>query len=146
MSKLTVVFLKDTGHVLAALTRADPPTAGEQVSALVGTGLPMGAIDGTSADVIVPVANLDAVTVDDQPEVLLDPQGFQVVEDPQTAEAAHGDERRGAGEHRRPRDLPRLWRHGHGKERALGPIADGRGGASEGRVAKPRAAHPGHAR
>ena len=35
MSKLTVVFLKDTGHVLAALTRADPPTAAEQVSALV---------------------------------------------------------------------------------------------------------------
>lgn len=83
MSKLTVVFLKDTAHVLAALTRADPPAAGEQVGALVGTGLPMGAIDGTSADVIVPVANLDAVTVDDQPEVLLDPQGFQVVEDPQ---------------------------------------------------------------
>ena len=27
MSKLTVVFLKDTGHVLAALTRADPPPA-----------------------------------------------------------------------------------------------------------------------
>lgn len=83
MSKLTVVFLKDTEHVLAALTRADPPAAGEQVSALVGTGLPIGAIDGTSADVIVPVAMLDAVTVDDQPEVLLDPQGFQVVEDPQ---------------------------------------------------------------
>ena len=109
MSKLTVVFLKDTGHVLAALTRADPPAAGEQVSALVGTGLPMGAIDGTSADVIVPVANLDAVTVDDQPEVLLDPQGFQVVEDPQTAAAAYGDERRSAGQHGRPRDLPRLW-------------------------------------
>lgn len=83
MSKLTVVFLKDTEHVLAALTRADPPAIGEQVGALVGTGLPIGAIDGTSADVIVPVANLDAVTVDDQPEVLLDPQGFQVVEDPQ---------------------------------------------------------------
>lgn len=83
MSKLTVVFLKDTKHVLAALTRADPPAAGEQVSALVGAGLPVGAIDGASADVVVPVANLDAVTVDDQPEVLLNPQGFQVVEDPQ---------------------------------------------------------------
>jgi hypothetical protein len=83
MSKLTVVFLKDTKHVLAALTRADPPAATEPVGVLVGTGLPIGPIDVTSAEVIVPVAKLDAVTVDDQPEVLLDPWGFQVVDDPQ---------------------------------------------------------------
>ena len=55
MSKLTVVYLKDTGHVLAALTRADPPAAGEPVGALVDKGLPVSAIDGTPADVIVPV-------------------------------------------------------------------------------------------
>jgi hypothetical protein len=80
MSRLTAVFLKDTRHVLAALTRADPPTASEQVNALVGAGLPIGPpVDGTT----VPVAKLDAVTVDDQLEVLLDPWGFQVVEDPQ---------------------------------------------------------------
>jgi hypothetical protein len=83
MSKLTVVFLKDTGHVLAALTRADPPAADEPVSALVDTGLPVAVIDGTPADVTVPVAMLDAVTVDDQPEVLFNPQDFQVVQDPQ---------------------------------------------------------------
>jgi len=83
MSALTVVFLKDTGHVLAALTRADPPAAGEPVSALVDTGLPLAVIDGTPTDVTLPVANLDAVTVDDQPEVLLNPQGFQVIQDPQ---------------------------------------------------------------
>jgi hypothetical protein len=83
MTKLTVVFLKDTGHVLAALTRADPPAAGEQVSAFVDTGLPVAAIGGTPSDVTVPVANLDAITVDDLPKVLLSPQGFQVVQDPQ---------------------------------------------------------------
>lgn len=83
MTKLTVVFLKDSKHVLAALTRADPPAANEPVSALVDTGLPLAVIDGTPADVTFPVAKLDAVTVDDQPEVLFDPQGFQVVLDPQ---------------------------------------------------------------
>jgi hypothetical protein len=83
MSKLTVVFLKDTGHVLAALTRADPPAANEPVGALVDTGLPVIVINGTPTDVTVPVAMLDAVTVDDQPEVLFNPQDFQVVQDPQ---------------------------------------------------------------
>jgi hypothetical protein len=83
MSALTVVFLKDTGHVLAALTRADPPAPGEPVGALVDTGLPLATIDGTTTDVTIPVGNLDAVTVDDQPEVLLNPQGFQVIQDPQ---------------------------------------------------------------
>jgi hypothetical protein len=81
MTKLTVVFLKDSKHVLAALTRADPPAANEPVSALVDTGLPLAVIEGTPADVTIPVAYLDAVTVDDQPEVLLNPQGFQVVQD-----------------------------------------------------------------
>ncbi len=83
MSKLTVVFLKDTGHVLAGLSRADPPAAATPVSALVGPGLPVGAFDETSAAITVPAAKLDAVTVDDQPEVLLNPWGFQVVLDPQ---------------------------------------------------------------
>ena len=84
MSKLTVVFLKDTGHVLAALTRADPPASAEPVSALVNKGLPVSAVDGTPADVILPAANLAAVTVaDDQPEVLINPQNFQVIQDPQ---------------------------------------------------------------
>jgi hypothetical protein len=63
MSKLTVVFLKDTGHVLAALTRADPPASAEAVSALVNKGLPVSAVDGTPADVILPAASLAAVTV-----------------------------------------------------------------------------------
>jgi hypothetical protein len=83
MSKLTVVYLKDTGHVLAALTRADPPAAAEAVRALTGAGLPIGPIDGASAAITIPAAMLHAVTVDDQPGATLDPLGFQVVEDPQ---------------------------------------------------------------
>jgi hypothetical protein len=84
MSKLTVVYLKDTGHVLAALTRADPPAGDEPVSALVGAGLPVSAIAETSAGVTLPAQGLTAVTVDDdQPEALINPQNFQVVPDPQ---------------------------------------------------------------
>jgi hypothetical protein len=84
MSKLTVVYLKDTGHVLAALTRADPPAGDEPVSALIGADLPLSAIDGTPAPVTLPAHPLAAVTVDDdQPDVLINPQNFQVVLDPQ---------------------------------------------------------------
>jgi|tagenome__1003787_1003787.scaffolds.fasta_scaffold20227794_2 hypothetical protein len=84
MSKLTVVYLKDTGHVLAALTRADPSTGDKPVSALVGAGLPVSAIAETSADVTLSAQDLAAATVDDdQPEVLINPQNFQVVPDPQ---------------------------------------------------------------
>ena len=85
MSKLTVVYLKDTGHVLAALSRADPPEGDEPVGALVGTGLPVSFIDRPPAGVTLPARDLlAAVTVDDdQPEVLINPQNFQVVQDPQ---------------------------------------------------------------
>lgn len=84
MSKLTVVYLKNTGHVLAALTRADPPAGDEPVSALVGAGLPVSAINAAPADVTMPAQDLAAVTVDDdQPEALINPQNFQVVPDPQ---------------------------------------------------------------
>jgi len=83
MTKLTVVQLKDTGHVLAALTRADPPQGTEPVGALVGVGLPVSSVDGVTADFTVPAQDLAPVTVDDQPEVLLNPQGFLVVQDPQ---------------------------------------------------------------
>jgi hypothetical protein len=84
MSELTVVYLKDTGHVLAALTRADPPAGAEPVSDLVNKGLPVSTIDGTPADVILAATYLAAVTIDDdQPEVLINPQNFQVIQDPQ---------------------------------------------------------------
>jgi hypothetical protein len=84
MSKLTVVYLKTTGHVLAALTRADPPEGDEPVTALVGSSLTASAIGTVAADVAFPASVLAAVTVDDdQPDVLINPQNFQVVEDPQ---------------------------------------------------------------
>jgi hypothetical protein len=84
MSKLTVVYLKDTGHVLAALTRANPPAAAEPVSALVGTGLPVSFMGGLSLDVSFPAQDLAAVTVDDRPDVVIAPQDYQVVQDPQS--------------------------------------------------------------
>lgn len=85
MNKLTVVYLKDTGNVLAALTRADPPAADEPVTALVGTSLPVSAFDKATAGITLPVQDLAAVTVDDQPEVVVSPQGYQVIQDPQGA-------------------------------------------------------------
>jgi len=84
MSKLTVVYLKDTGHVLAALTRANPPAAAEPVSALVGTGLPVSFMGGLSLDVSFPAQDLAAVTVDDRPGVVIAPQDYQVVQDPRS--------------------------------------------------------------
>lgn len=81
MTKLTVVYLSDTGHVLAALTRADPPSGTEQVSALVGTGLPVRFIGNLRADAIVAAQYLAVATVDDQPGVVTNPQSFVVIVD-----------------------------------------------------------------
>ncbi|HJY95653.1 MAG TPA: hypothetical protein VJ371_11910 [Streptosporangiaceae bacterium] len=81
MTKVTVVYLKDTGHVLAALTRANPPQGTEQVSALVGTGLPVRFIGGHQADATVAAQDLDLATVDDQPGVVTNPQSFRVTFD-----------------------------------------------------------------
>ena len=81
MTKLTVVYLKDTGHVLAALTRANPPQGTEHVSALVGTGLPVRFIGRFQADATVPAQDLDLATVDDQPGVVASPQSFKVTVD-----------------------------------------------------------------
>jgi hypothetical protein len=84
MSMLTVVYLQSTRNVLAALTRAAPPGPGEPVTALVGTSLPVRAVGSTSTNMTIPASALAAVTVNDtQPDAVLDPQGFQVVDDPQ---------------------------------------------------------------
>ena len=83
MSKLTVMYLKDTGHVLAALTLADPPGGDEPVGVLVGTGLPVSFIGGLAAGVTFLARDLASVTVDDQPEVVVTPQDYQAVPDPQ---------------------------------------------------------------
>ena len=82
MTKLTVVYLADTGHVLAALTRADPPPQGtEQVSAFVGTGLPVRFIGDLPADATIAAQYLAVATVDDLPEVVINPQSFMVTID-----------------------------------------------------------------
>ena len=65
MSKLTVVYLKDTGHVLAALTRADPPQPANRSARSWTRACRWPSVDGAPADFTVPVTNLDAVTVDD---------------------------------------------------------------------------------
>ncbi len=41
MTTLTVIYLRDTGHALAAVTRVTAPGAAEPVAALVGPGLPL---------------------------------------------------------------------------------------------------------
>lgn len=90
MSALTVVYLDSTRNVLAALTRAAPPGAGEPVTALVGNGLPVRAVGPTSTHFAFPVKILAAVTVSDTlPDVVIDPQAFQVVDDPQNKTLHH---------------------------------------------------------
>jgi hypothetical protein len=84
MTKLTVVYLQSTMHVLAALTRTDPPQADEPVSALIGTGLPVRFIGQLPVDLILHAQDLSAVTVDNQPDVLINPQNFQVAQDQQS--------------------------------------------------------------
>jgi hypothetical protein len=81
MIKLTVVYLNSTGHVLAALTRADPPQGTEQASALVGTGLLVRFIGSLPADATVSAQDLAVVTVDDQSGVVISPQSFMVTFD-----------------------------------------------------------------
>lgn len=84
MSALTVVYLSSTLNVLAALTRAAPPGADEAVTALVGTSLPVRAVGPTSTHFAFPASLLAAVTVNDTlPDVVVDPQAFQVADDPQ---------------------------------------------------------------
>lgn len=41
MTTLTIIYLRDTGHALAGVTRATAPGAVEPVAALVGPGLPL---------------------------------------------------------------------------------------------------------
>jgi hypothetical protein len=84
VSTLTVVYLTSTGNVMAALTRAAPPGAGEAVTALVGTSLPVRGVGLTSAHFAFPASLLAAATVNDTlPDAVIDPQAFQVIQDPQ---------------------------------------------------------------
>jgi hypothetical protein len=84
MSVLTVVYLDSTRNVLAAVTRAAPPGAAEPASTFVGNSLPVRAVGLTSTHFALPVTLLAAATVDDTlPGVVIEPQAFQLVDDPQ---------------------------------------------------------------
>lgn len=90
MSMLTVVYMQSTKNVLAAVTRAAPPGPGEPVKALVGTSLPVRAVGTSSTQLAIPASELAVVTVNDtQPNAVLDPHGFQVVDDPQDKTVHH---------------------------------------------------------
>jgi len=64
--KMTVLYIKDTGHVMVAVTRVAPtpwppvdpkePGASPEVRALVGETLPMRSFDDLASQALVPVA------------------------------------------------------------------------------------------
>lgn len=94
--KMTVLYVKDTGHVMAAVTRnapiesvpADPAASGAtpDVSALVGDSLPVrGFIDSSTgqfvpAEFAVPADRLVALEVDRDEDQLLAPHGYTVLD------------------------------------------------------------------
>lgn len=97
--KMTVLYLKDEAHVLAAVTRAAPPAAGPaasdpdavppEVTALAGAALPVRGFfpqSSTSPNATtfsIPAARLRALTVDSDDEQLLSPRLYAVVDDKQ---------------------------------------------------------------
>jgi hypothetical protein len=84
--KMQVIFIKQTGHVLAAFTRGADPEGKPAVEALVGTGLiirnkkqilpPPPAIAPTGETIFVPSDSLDVVAVDFDPETFTSPLTF----------------------------------------------------------------------
>lgn len=77
---LTVVYARDTGHVLGALALTGPAGPPPAIAALVGKQLPVrvGLRDGKNAELPVPAGRLDVAAVDDTPDTLVDPFGFGV--------------------------------------------------------------------
>lgn len=85
--KMTLLFAKETGHVLAALTRAADAEAAVEASALAGEALPVryagnAAANGYgTAEVAVVSGQLAVYTADREANVLLRPRGFFVEDD-----------------------------------------------------------------
>jgi hypothetical protein len=80
-SKMQVLFVKQTGHVLAAFTRAADPEGKLKVEDLVGTALPVRAANDVMAatspePLFVPSDSLDIATVDLEEEALVAPSSF----------------------------------------------------------------------
>jgi hypothetical protein len=90
MTELTVLYLRDTGNVLAAITRADPSGRAQTVAELVGASLPLRFIDGgTPMALSLPAARLAAATVDDDPTVVQGPTDYGVVEKKEDGETKY---------------------------------------------------------
>lgn len=75
--KMTIVYIKKTGHIVGALTRTADPESKPTATALVGTGLILRspknlkkvALGNETKTLIVPVEMLDTVVVDLDPDV-----------------------------------------------------------------------------
>lgn len=82
IEKLTLLFAKKTGHVLALLTRAADPEAAVKPDELTAQALPVRYVGDTTRSWIrlvrffVPVDELDAQTVDFDELVLNNPLGY----------------------------------------------------------------------
>ncbi len=82
-SKMQVLFIKQTGHVLTAFTRAADPEGKLKVEDLVGTALPVhtGHVVTGAANqepLLVPPEALDVATVDLEEEAFVTPSAFIV--------------------------------------------------------------------
>jgi hypothetical protein len=80
---ITVLYVRDTANVLAAVTRTAPATTVPAVAELVGTGLRTRALGTETLDVTVPADDLATATVDADGRVFDDLRGYVVVESPQ---------------------------------------------------------------
>lgn len=81
MTTLTVIYARSTGHVLAAVTRREPPAGDEDPAGLVGSGLPLRSVGlPTPPDMITVPADRLASAVVESDTVLEDPRQYQVVE------------------------------------------------------------------
>lgn len=77
--RMTVVFVKHTGHVLAALTRTAAADAAMSAADVAGPGLLVRSAGASDADLEVPAEELDVVVTDLRPEVLLEPRAYRVL-------------------------------------------------------------------
>lgn len=78
MSGMSVVYVKATGHVVAAATHSAAPAKPIPVADLVGAELPFRVIGDVDVDVRLPVDQLDAAGVDSDINVSVRPYGFRV--------------------------------------------------------------------
>jgi hypothetical protein len=79
--KMTLLFIKHTSHILAAVTRNADPTAKISAEELARGGLLVRGLVGSDAQFEVPPGELDIATVDLEPTLLLQPRAFFIDED-----------------------------------------------------------------